>query len=60
MQQAPRPPFAKCLQLPARSDFVPEGQGSSSLAGCAIPAWVGFAQGSAPDTALLWLYLLRL
>lgn len=32
------------MQLPARSDSVPEGQSSSSLAVCAIPAWAVFAQ----------------
>lgn len=46
-QHNSRSPFAKCLQLPARSGFIPEGQSSSSLAGCATPAWAGFAQGSA-------------
>lgn len=46
-----------CLQLPARSDAIPEGQSSSSLAICAIPVWAVFAhaQLSPGHTALLRL-----
>lgn len=36
-QRGTRSPFAACLQLPARSGSVPEGQRSSSLAGPGLP-----------------------